>query len=220
MLFRSIEDNRRKVDRLSKGRLAYVYMPNTGGPGFSSFNRYYFAQVGREGAIIDERFNGGGQVADYVIEYMRRPLWNYFSTRWGETFTTPVGAIFGPKAMIVNEYAGSGGDAMPWLFRKAGLGPLIGKRTWGGLVGIFGFPPLIDGGGVTAPNLAFWSPDGKWEVENVGVAPDIEVEFDPWEWREGKDPQLEKAVEVVLAALEKNPLPVHKKPAFPNYHKR
>ena len=131
-----------------------------------------------------------------------------------------MGAIFGPKAMIVNEYAGSGGDAMPWLFRKAGLGPLIGKRTWGGLVGIFGFPPLIDGGGVTAPNLAFWSPDGKWEVENVGVAPDIEVEFDPWEWREGKDPQLEKAVEVVLAALEKNPLPVHKKPAFPNYHKR
>ncbi|HWQ56527.1 MAG TPA: PDZ domain-containing protein [Bryobacteraceae bacterium] len=215
-----IEDNRRKVDRMSNGRLAYVYLPNTGGGGFTNFNRYYFAQVGREGVVIDERFNGGGQIADYIIDYMRRPLWNYFSTRWGESFTTPVGAIFGPKAMIVNEYAGSGGDAMPWLFRKAGLGPLVGKRTWGGLVGIFGFPELMDGGTVTAPNLAFWNTKGEWDVENAGVTPDIEVEFDPAAWREGKDPQLEKAVEVVLAALEKNPLPVHKKPAFPNYHKK
>lgn len=215
-----IEENRRKVDRMSNGRLAYVYLPNTQAAGFSNFNRYYFAQVGREGVVIDERFNGGGQVADYVIEILRRPLWNYFSTRWGETFTTPVGAIFGPKTMIVNEYAGSGGDAMPWLFRKAGLGPLIGKRTWGGLVGIFNFPPLMDGGTVTAPNLAFWNTEGQWEVENVGVAPDIEVEFDPYAWRQGGDPQLEKAVEVLLAELKKNPLPVHRKPAFPNYHRK
>lgn len=214
-----IEENRRKVDKISGGRLAYVYLPDTGGGGFTNFNRFYFSQVGKEGAVIDERFNGGGQIADYIIDYMRRPLWNYFSTRWGDAFTTPVGAIFGPKAMIVNEYAGSGGDAMPWLFRKAGIGPLIGKRTWGGLVGIFGFPPLIDGGGITAPNLAFWSPKGEWDVENHGVAPDIEVEFDPQAWRQGKDPQLEKAVEVVLEALKKNPLPVHKKPVFPNYHR-
>jgi tricorn protease len=214
-----IDENRRKVDQLSKGRLAYVYLPNTAGGGYTNFNRYYFAQVGKQGAVIDERFNGGGQIADYIIDYMRRPLWNYFSTRWGEPFTTPVGSIFGPKAMIVNEYAGSGGDAMPWLFRKANIGPLVGKRTWGGLVGIFGFPQLIDGGGVTAPNLAFWSPKGEWDVENRGVAPDVEVEFDPQAWRQGKDPQLEKAVEVVLQSLEKNPLPVHKQPAFPNYHK-
>jgi tricorn protease len=214
-----MDENRRKVDQLSGGRLAYVYMPDTGGGGFTNFNRYYFAQVGREGAVIDERFNGGGQIADYVIESMRRPLWNYFSTRWGEAFTTPVGSIFGPKAMIVNEYAGSGGDAMPWLFRQAKLGPLVGKRTWGGLVGIFGFPALMDGGGVTAPNLAFWTPKGEWEVENHGVAPDVEVEFDPHAWREGKDPQLEKAVELLLAELKKNPLPMHRKPEFPNYHK-
>ncbi|MBI4873201.1 MAG: PD40 domain-containing protein [Acidobacteria bacterium] len=214
-----IEENRRKVDQLSGGRLAYVYLPDTGGGGFSNFNRYFFSQVRKQGAVIDERFNGGGQIADYIIDYMRRPLWNYFSTRWGDAFTTPVGAIFGPKAMIVNEYAGSGGDAMPWLFRQAGLGPLVGKRTWGGLVGIFGFPSLIDGGGVTAPNLAFWTPKGEWDVENRGVAPDIEIEFDPQAWHQGKDPQLEKAVDVVLEALKKNPPPVHKQPAYPNYHK-
>ena len=150
-----IDENRRKVDQMSAGRLAYVYLPNTAGGGYTNFNRYYFAQVGKEGAVIDERFNGGGQAADYIVEYMRRPLLNYFSTRWGNDFTTPVGAIFGPKAMIVNEFAGSGGDLMPWVFRKTAIGPLVGKRTWGGLVGIFGFPSLIDGGSVTAPNLAF-----------------------------------------------------------------
>jgi len=213
-----IEDNRRKVDKLSGGRLAYVYLPNTSGPGFSNFNRYYFAQVDKEGAVIDERFNGGGSIADYIIDYMRRPLWNFFSTRDGADFTTPVGSIFGPKAMIVNEYAGSGGDAMPWLFRKARIGPLIGKRTWGGLVGIFGFPALIDGGRVTAPNLAFYNTEGQWEVENHGVDPDIEVEFDPQAVRAGADPQLEKAVEVVMEALRKNPTPKYKKPAYPNYH--
>jgi tricorn protease len=213
-----IEDNRRKVDKLSGGRLAYVYLPNTSIAGLTSFNRYYFAQVDKQGAVIDERFNGGGSIADYIIDYMRRPLWNYFSTRDGADFTTPVGSIFGPKAMIINEYAGSGGDAMPWLFRKARIGPLVGKRTWGGLVGIFGFPPLIDGGFVTAPNLAFYNTEGQWDVENRGVAPDIEVEFDPPAVRAGHDPQLERAVQVVLEALQKNPPPVHKKPAYPNYH--
>ena len=136
-----IEDNRRKVDQMSGGRLAYVYLPNTAGAGYTNFNRYYFAQVDKQGAVIDERFNGGGAAADYIIDYMRRPLMNFFATRDGAAFTTPVGSIFGPKAMIVNEYAGSGGDMMPWMFRKAHIGPLIGKRTWGGLVGIFGFPP-------------------------------------------------------------------------------
>ena len=107
--------------------------------------------------------------------------------------------------MIINEYAGSGGDYMPWMFRRAGIGPLVGKRTWGGLVGIGGYPPLIDGGSVTAPHFAFYSPEGKWEVENRGVAPDIEVELDPKLWRQGRDPQLEKAVEVVMEALERIP---------------
>jgi tricorn protease len=213
-----IEENRRKVDQLSGGKLAYVYLPNTAGAGFTNFNRYYFAQIGKEGAVIDERFNGGGQIADYIVENLKRPQTNFFSTRYGDAFSTPQNQIFGPKAMIINEYAGSGGDAMPWLFRQRGVGPLIGKRTWGGLVGIFGFPPLIDGGTVTAPNLAFWNLKGEWDVENHGVTPDIEVEFDPAAVRAGHDPQLEKAVEVLLADLKKHPLPVYKKPPFPNYH--
>jgi len=213
-----IEDNRRKVDQLSGGRLAYVYLPNTSTAGYSNFNRYYFAQVGKQGAVIDERFNGGGSVADYIIDYLKRPVLSWWATRAGEDFTTPAGAIFGPKVMIINEMAGSGGDFMPWAFRKARVGPLIGKRTWGGLVGIFGFPALMDGGRVTAPNLAFYNTEGQWEIENVGVAPDIEVEFDPQAWRAGGDPQLEKAVAACLDLLKKNPQPAHKKPAYPNYH--
>jgi tricorn protease len=214
-----IEHNRRKVDQMSGGKLAYVYLPDTAGGGYTNFNRYYFAQINKEGAVIDERFNGGGTAADYIIDYMRRPLMNYWMTREGEDFTTPVGSIYGPKVMVINEYAGSGGDLMPWLFRRAGVGLLIGKRTWGGLVGIYDYPQLVDGGTITAPRVAFWSPDGTWDVENHGVAPDIEVEFDPQLWRAGRDPQLEKAVEVAMEALKKNPLPAHKKPPFPNYHK-
>jgi tricorn protease len=214
-----VEDNRRKVDQLSQGRLAYVYLPDTGEGGYTYFNRYFFAQVGRDGAVIDERFNGGGQAADYIVDYLRRPLLNYFSTREGEDFTTPVGSIFGPKVMIINEQAGSGGDALPWYFRKLGIGPLIGTRTWGGLIGIYDYPPLIGGGAVTAPRVAFWNPQGEWDVENHGVPPDVEVELDPKAWRQGHDTQLEKAVQVALDLLEKNP-PPHKpkRPAYPNYH--
>lgn len=216
-----IEGNRRKVDQMTGGKVAYVYMPNTGGTGggWTYFNRYFFAQVGKEGVVVDERFNGGGLVADYVIDYLRRPLLSYWHTREGADFTTPFAAIFGPKAMVINEFAGSGGDAMPWMFRKAAIGPLVGKRTWGGLVGVYDYPPLIDGGGVTAPRLAFWNPNGTWDVENNGVAPDVEVEHDPKAVREGRDPQLEKAVEWVLDSLKKNPLPQHKRPPYPNYHK-
>ena len=215
-----IEQNRRTVDKLSAGRLAYVYLPDTSYPGYTSFNRYYFAQEDKAGAVLDERFNRGGAAADYIIDYLRRPLMNYFMTRDGEPFTTPVGSIFGPKVMIVNEFAGSGGDLMPWMFRKAKIGKLVGKRTWGGLVGIFGFPALIDGGTVTAPNLAFYNTEGAWDVENHGVAPDVEVEFDPQAWRAGHDPQLERAVGIALAEMEKNPPPAGKRPPFPNYHKK
>jgi tricorn protease len=214
-----IETNRRKVEQLSGGRLGYVHLPNTSLQGYSNFNRYFFAQVGKEGIVLDERFNGGGFVADYIIDYLRRPLLNYFTTRAGTEFSTPMNSIFGPKAMIVNEWAGSGGDAMPWMFRKLKIGPLIGKRTWGGLVGIFGFPRLVDNGSVTAPNLAFYNTEKEWEVENYGVAPDIEVEQDPALVRKGQDPQLEKAVEVLLEQLKKNPLPKHEKPSYPNYHR-
>jgi tricorn protease len=213
-----IERNRRKVDELSGGRLAYVYLPDTAGGGYSNFNRYYFAQVGKQGAVLDERFNGGGQLADYIIDYLRRPVQSQIMTREGEAYSEPLEPIYGPKAMIINEFAGSGGDAMPWYFRKAGVGPLVGMRTWGGLVGIGHYPQLIDGGRVTAPRWAIYGLKGQWEVENQGISPDVEVELDPKLVRQGHNPQLERAVEVVLDLLKKNPPPSYPKPPFPNYH--
>jgi tricorn protease len=213
-----IEGNRRKVAAMTNGRVAYVYLPDTAAGGYTNFNRYFFAQVDKEAVVIDERFNGGGKAADYIIDRLRRPLVNFWSTRYGEDYTTPAGAIFGPKAMIINELAGSGGDYLPWAFRRFKLGPLVGKRTWGGLVGIGGYPPLIDGGTVTAPHFAFWTPEGEWEVENRGVAPDVEVEYDPRAVREGRDPQLEKAVQLVFEALEKTPPMRPHRPPYPNYH--
>ena len=215
-----IEGNRRKVDQLSKGKLAYIYLPDTASEGYTFFNRYFFSQAGKQGAVVDERFNGGGTNTDYILDYLRRTLMNYRTTRDGEDMTTPVSLIQGPKAMIINEYAGSGGDAMPWHFRQAKIGTLVGKRTWGGLVGFFGpFESLMDGGVVTTPSRGFWTPNNDWEVENHGIAPDVEVELDPRAVREGHDPQLERAVELLLSELEKNPIPTHKKPPYPNYHK-
>jgi tricorn protease len=207
-----IEGNRRKVAEMTNNRVAYVYLPNTAGAGYTNFNRYYFAQIDKEGAVIDERFNGGGTAADYIVDYMRRPLMNYWATREGADFTTPVGSIYGPKAMIINETAGSGGDALPWYFRKAKVGTLVGTRTWGGLVGIYDYPTLVDGGTVTAPRVAFYNTEGSWDVENAGVAPDIEVDLEPQAWRAGRDLQLEKAIEVVMAEMRKNPPPQPKSP--------
>ncbi len=215
-----VEGNRRKVDKMSGGRLAYVWLPDTADGGFTNFNRYYFAQIGKEGAVIDERFNQGGLIADYIIDYMRRPLMGYFASRDGADYITPVGSIYGPKVMIINEYAGSGGDMMPWLFRAAGIGPLVGTRTWGGLVGMAGAAPLMDGGMTGAPQSGFWNPNGTWDVENHGVDPDIVVEMDPAAIKAGRDPQLERAVEVALELLAKNPPPKHRKPAYPNYQKK
>lgn len=208
-----VEGNRKRVDELSGGRVAYVYMSNTAVEGYQGFNRYYFAQLDKQAVVIDERFNGGGKAADYVIDMLDRPLLCHWATREGKPFHTPNASIFGPKVMIVNEYAGSGGDAMPLFFRRRGLGKLVGKRTWGGLVGVYDYPVLMDGGYVTAPRMAIFSPENQWEVENVGVSPDVEVEMTPKLVIEGRDPQLEKAVEIVLAELEDNPPPeVHRPP--------
>jgi tricorn protease len=215
-----IESNRRKVDQMTGGRVAYVHLPDTANGGYTNFNRYFFAQVGKEAAILDERFNHGGDLADYIIDHLRRPLMSMITAREGHDFSSPGGAIYGPKVMIVNEFAGSGGDAMPWYFRKAGIGPLIGNRTWGGLVGIYDYPQLIDGGRVTAPRVAIYGLKGEWEVENHGITPDIDVDLDPALVRQGHDPQLEKAVEVIMEQLKKNPLPRYKKPEYPNYHQR
>jgi len=215
-----IESNRRKVDRMTGGRVAYVHLPDTANGGYTNFNRYFFAQVGKDAAILDERYNHGGDLADYIIDHLRRPLMSLMTTREGHDFSSPAGAIYGPKVMIVNEFAGSGGDAMPWYFRKAAIGPLIGNRTWGGLVGIYDYPELVDGGGVTAPRVAIYGLQGEWEVENRGIAPDVEVDMDPALVRQGHDPQLEKAIEVVLEQLKKNPLPEYKRPEYPNYHQK
>ncbi|HUJ13032.1 MAG TPA: PDZ domain-containing protein, partial [Thermoanaerobaculia bacterium] len=210
-----IENNRRLVDKLSGGRVAYVYLPDTGGGGFTNFNRYFFSQVGKQAAVIDERFNHGGQLADYIIDYLRRPPMSKVTSREGEDYTEPVASIYGPKVLIINQFSGSGGDALPWYFRKAGIGPLVGMKTWGGLVGIGGYPRLMDGGTITAPRWAIYGLNGHWEVENHGIAPDIEVEQDPKLVREGHDPQLERAVAVVLEELEKNPLKTYQKPPYP-----
>jgi len=208
-----IEDNRRKVDKMSNGRLAYVYLPNTAEAGYVYFNRYYFAQQDKQGAVIDERFNGGGSAADYFVDLMSRPLMNYFATRDGKPSPTPTAQIFGPKVMIINEWAGSGGDALPYYFRFRKIGPLIGKTTWGGLVGHHGGVDLIDGGFISSPNLAFYNIEGEWDVENEGIAPDIDVEMTPALVIQGKDPQLERAVEEALRLLEQNPFEHTPRPA-------
>jgi tricorn protease len=212
-----IESNRRKVDELSGGKLAYVYMPDTALAGLVNFNRYFFAQVDKEGVILDERFNGGGQVADYVIEVLNRPLLSYNVTRYGAISRSPAGSIQGPKVMIINEVAGSGGDMMPWMFRFTKAGTLVGKRTWGGLIGVLGFPTLMDGGTITAPNIRISSPSGEWIAENTGVAPDVEVELDPKAVRDGHDPQLERAVSLAMEELKKHPSAAPNRPPYPDY---
>ncbi|MGA3039445.1 MAG: PDZ domain-containing protein, partial [Bryobacteraceae bacterium] len=174
-----IEDNRRKVDQMTGGRVAYVHMPDTAFGGYTSFTRYFFAQVDKDAAIIDERFNHGGKLATDIIEYLQRKLMSVATTRDGADSLQPQGAIFGPKVMIINQFAGSGGDAMPWYFHRAGVGKLIGERTWGGLVGLTGYPELMDGGVVMAPSFAIWNPNGTFDVENHGIAPDIEVDLEP-----------------------------------------
>ncbi len=197
-----IEENRRKVDQLSGGKLAYVWLPNTAGPGYTAFTRYFYAQQDREGAVVDERYNHGGMVADYIVNELERKPMGYFATRDGKTSTSPTAGIYGPKVMLINESAGSGGDALPYMFHQRQIGPLVGTRTWGGLVGTLGVPPTIDGGGITAPSLAFYDLQGKWAVENEGIAPDIEVEYTPADVIKGRDPQLERAVQEGLALLK------------------
>ena len=209
-----VEGNIRKVDKATGGRVAYVYVPNTARSGHTYFKRYFFPQSHKEAIIIDERFNGGGLIADYYIDLLKRPYQSYWNMRYGADLKTPSASIQGPRVMIIDETAGSGGDMLPWMFRKFKMGKLIGKRTWGGLVGTLGFPTLMDGGYVSAPNLAIWTEDG-WIVENVGVPPDIEVEQWPAEVIKGHDPQLEKAIEVIMDELEKNPPVKPERPPYP-----
>jgi tricorn protease len=213
-----IESNRRKVDQLSGGKVAYIYMPNTGGAGYSNFNRYFYAQLDKQAVVLDERYNEGGFIADYVVNVLGQKLLSGAIERDGKPVHDPEGAIFGPKAMIINQSAGSGGDAMPWYFRKANLGTLVGVNTWGGLVGIGGYPTLIDGGAVTAPRYAIYGLNGQWEVEGHGVAPDVEVEELPKDVAAGHDAQLERAVAIVMQQLKEHPVQEPPIPSYPNYH--
>ncbi|WP_420459518.1 S41 family peptidase [Neolewinella sp.] len=208
-----VEGNLRKVNEATDGRVAYVYVPNTGGGGFAYFKRYFFPQVDKQAIIVDERFNGGGQIADYYIELLMRPYQNSWTYRYGQDQHAPVASIQGPKVLLIDETAGSGGDLFPYLWRQNDLGPMIGKRTWGGLVGVLGFPTFIDGGSVTAPNVAFWDENG-YRVENEGVAPDIVVEQYPKEVMAGGDPQLERAIQEVLRQLEETPVVMPERPEF------
>ncbi len=212
-----IEANRQYVDSLSDGKIGYVYVPSTGMDGQYELVRMFYGQYKKPALIIDERFNNGGQIPDRFIELLDRKPLAYWKTRDGMDWQWPPVAHFGPKAMLINGWSGSGGDAFPDYFRKAGLGPLIGTRTWGGLIGISGTPPLIDGGNVTAPTFRMFHPDGEWFPEGHGVDPDIEVTEDYTSLAKGIDAQLKKAVEVLMNQLEDNPCV---KPEAPAVEKR
>ena len=210
-----VEGNIKKVDKATNGQVAYVYVPNTANAGHEYFKRYFFPQATKKAIIIDERYNGGGYLADYYIDILKRPEQAYWNFRYGKDLKSPSASIQGPKVMITDETAGSGGDYLPWMFRKFKLGTIVGKRTWGGLVGVLGYPEFIDGGVVTAPNVAFYSENG-FRIENEGVAPDIEVEQWPELVIKGHDPQLEKAIEIALKGLEENPPKIMVRPAYPD----
>jgi tricorn protease len=215
-----VESNRRRVEQLSGGQLAYVYLPNTGQPGYSSFNRYYFSQQDKKGVVIDERYNGGGSAADYIIDVLQRDFDGYFNNVAGDRypFTSPAAGIWGPKVMIINEMAGSGGDLMPYMFRYRKIGLLVGKRTWGGLVHTADTPTFVDGGSMIAPRGGFFARDNRWAVENEGVAPDIDVENWPKEVIAGGDPQLERAVTEGMRMLKEHPVNrATKEPPLPTW---
>jgi tricorn protease len=210
-----IESNRRKVDEATDGRVGYIYVPDTGRGGQTELFRMFRAQYKKDGLIIDERFNNGGQIPDRFVELLNRPLYNFWAVRSGSDWQTPFISHVGPKVMLINAWSGSGGDAFPYYFRAAGAGPLIGTRTWGGLIGYSGRPSLIDGGRVTAPTFSFYNLDGEWDVEGYGVDPDIEVVDDPSLMQNGGDPQLDRAIVEVMKALEENPPRRPERPEYP-----
>lgn len=197
-----IEDNRRAVSEATDGRVGYVYLPNTAGAGYAFFNRLYYAQFDLEAVIFDERSNGGGQAANYITDILSPFHLSGWLDRDGLPYNTPAGAHYGPKLMMIDQDAGSGGDFLPYAFRRRDIGPLIGTRTWGGLIGISANPPLMDGGFMTVPFFRFYTPEGEWEIENEGVAPDIEAILDPILTNQGRDSQLERTIEEALDLLE------------------
>ena len=211
-----VESNRRYVLEKTGGRAAYMHVPNTSVDGLIMFDKYMNGQVDKHALIVDERYNGGGMIPDFFTEKLQRRLLNFLTPREGKDIPYPPSSILGPKVMLVNEMAGSGGDCFPWYFQRAKIGPVVGARTWGGLIGISRNIPMIDGGVVTAPEFAFWATEngGEWIVENHGVDPDYAVEQRPDLEAKGIDPQLDKAIELIQAALSKEK-PVPARPKYP-----
>ncbi|HEX5219865.1 MAG TPA: PDZ domain-containing protein, partial [Verrucomicrobiae bacterium] len=214
-----INENRLRVEKASDGKIGYVYVPDTGQNGQNELVRQFRGQVTKAGLIIDERFNSGGQIPDRFVELMNRPLLNYWGVRDGKDWPWPPVANFGPKAMLINGWSGSGGDCFPYYFKEAKLGPLIGQRTWGGLIGMTGSPGLIDGGTVSVPTFGIYNKSSEWIIESYGVDPDIDVVDDPGEMARGTDPQLERAIFEVTKAIKQNPPPDIKKPKYPDRSK-
>ncbi len=211
-----IQGHREKVDEATQGRVGYIYVPDTSINGQNELVRQFVPQWNKDALIIDERFNSGGQIPDRFIELLNRPIYNYWARRDNRDWQTPSLANNGPKVMLINGWSGSGGDAFPYYFREAGLGPLVGTRTWGGLIGISGNPQPIDGGSITVPTFGMYEEDSQWSVEGYGVDPDYEVENAPDEMVAGRDPQLETAIAVALKQLEKQPPKRPRKPTYPN----
>jgi tricorn protease len=211
-----VAGRRAAVAETSGGRIGYVHVPDTGVNGQNELVRQFMAQQHMDALIVDERWNSGGQIPTRFIELLNRPATNFWATRSGRDWQWPPVGHRGPKAMLINHAAGSGGDAFPYYFRQAGLGPLIGTRTWGGLVGMSGQPALIDGSGPTVPSFAFYELDGTWGIEGHGVEPDIEVLDNPAHMCNGEDPQLEAAIEHLLGELENYVPPGQGRPAYPD----
>jgi tricorn protease len=211
-----IEANRRRVDQATNGRVGYIYVPSTGVDGQTELLRQFLAQTTKDGLIVDERFNSGGQIPDRFVELLDRPPLAWYAVRDGKDWQWPPYAHFGPKVMLINGWSGSGGDAFPTFFREAKLGPLVGERTWGGIIGISGVPGLVDGGFVTVPTFRQYDPSGKWFAEGHGVDPDIAVTQDPAQLAKGVDQQLEAGIQEVLRLLQQRPFVAPKRPAYEN----
>ena len=211
------ESNRLQVEKASGGKLGYIYLPDTADAGFNAFNHEFYAQLDKAGLIVDGRFNEGGRAADYIIDTLRRIPMQRAALRDADDIRIPTGIIEGPKVLLTNEMAGSGGDSLPWMWQKVELGPVVGTRTGGAGIGAT-TQPLIDGGSVRVPDWGWYDPrTGTWLMENRGVTPDYELEIMPADWRAGRDPQLEKAIQLALEALKKVKVVPEKRPAFPVY---
>ncbi|MBN1585994.1 MAG: PDZ domain-containing protein, partial [Candidatus Omnitrophica bacterium] len=209
-----VEQNRRRVHEASDGRVGYVHIPNMGPLGYSEFHRYYLSEVDHEALLVDVRFNGGGNVSQLILEKLLRRRIGYDLKRWGAPEPYPSDSVFGPVVALTNELAGSDGDIFSHCFKLMKIGPLVGKRTWGGVIGICPTHGLVDGSLTTQPEYSFWFVDVGWGVENYGTDPDIEVDNRPQDYAAGKDAQLAKALEVILQKLEESP------PQLPQFNNR